>query len=316
MQSENNDNFSPNQHAQHKTFTVAEDAESTRLDVYVNKLMPEYSRTFCQKLISESKILLNGKSVKQSQCIMPLDTISVHIEPAQPLYDGTINRETLAGINIEIIHTEKDFLIINKPAGVMVHKPSPYCTALTVVDWLNNYFHECMDVGHPERPGIVHRLDENTSGLMIIARTNLAHQQFSTLFKTRSIKKEYTAIVEGHPPAAGVIDLPIGRNPIKRNQMTIHGIKPRESLTHYKTLQYFDTYSLVRVQPHTGRTHQIRVHFQAIKHSLIGDSTYGSQSSLINRHALHASQLSFMFLGKSYTFQSPLPEDFQKIIAR
>lgn len=314
MQFENNKDIGIYNNGQRKNFCMAADAHPMRLDLCINKMMPEYSRTFCQRLISQAKVLLNGKPAKQSQLVLPLDTISIHIEPAQPLYDPSINLDDVRAINIEVLHTEKDFLIINKPAGIMVHKPSPYCTEITVVDWLNNYFNECMSVGHPERPGIVHRLDENTSGLMIIARTNIAHQQFTTLFKNRAIKKEYTALVEGHPPAVGVIDLPIGRNPVKRNQMTIHGIKPRESLTHYKTVHYFDHYSLVRVQPHTGRTHQIRVHFQAIKHPLIGDTTYGKQSAFIKRHALHASQLSFIFLGKSYTFQSSLPTDIQKLI--
>jgi 23S rRNA pseudouridine1911/1915/1917 synthase len=296
---------------------VPQDAAPTRVDIYIHDSLNLYSRTFIQRLINESKVLVNGKPVKASTLVVPSDSILISIEPEKPFYSPTFSlqeEEYLTQLEIKVLYEDDDFLVVNKPANLMVHKPSPYCTALTLVDWLYKYFSECIKVGHPERPGIVHRLDKETSGLMIVARTNVAHQHFSTMFKTRAIKKEYKAIVHGHCAPSGIIHLPIGRNPIKRNQMTIHGIEPRDSLTRYEVVRYYDAYTLVDVYPETGRTHQIRVHFKALGHPLIGDTTYGTQSSLIERHALHASTISFNFKGRPFTFHAPLPADMERLL--
>ena len=214
------------------------------------------------------------------------------------------------------MHEDPDFYIIEKPAGLMVHRPSTSSVELTLIDWLVHQVPEIINIGHPERPGIVHRLDKNTTGLLIVPRTSRAHMLFSDLFKNRDIKKTYLAVVRGHPEKEGTIELPIGRDPITRNKMTVNGIEAREAVTRYKVLTYFENAALVEIYPVTGRTHQIRVHFKAIGHPLLGDQLYGTRSPLIKRHALHATQLTFDFKGKPYTFTSTPPQDFELLLSK
>ena len=174
-------------------------------------------------------------------------------------------------------------------------------------------------VGTVDRPGIVHRLDRDTSGLMIIPRTNEAHASMTDMFKDRKIQKTYLAIVMGHPPESGTIDLYVGRHPSMRNKMhhftaLTKQASSRTALTHYEVIQYYDDFSLVKVKPVTGRTHQIRVHFAAIGHPLLADPLYGRKSKLSKRHALHAHQLEFEYKSKSYCFTSQLDSKLQNIL--
>jgi 23S rRNA pseudouridine1911/1915/1917 synthase len=191
---------------------------------------------------------------------------------------------------------------------------------ITLVDWLVKTFKELSDVGHSDRPGIVHRLDRDTSGIMIVARNNCAHAQISDLFKNRKIQKTYHAVVHGHPEKEGIIDLPITRHPVNRNTMmcTIQkdNKKARSALTQYKVLEYFESCSLVEVKPTTGRTHQIRVHFSTIGHPLIGDAVYSKASKKIKRHALHATSLTFTFNGKQHSFNCEAPNDFNLLLKK
>jgi 23S rRNA pseudouridine1911/1915/1917 synthase len=201
-----------------------------------------------------------------------------------------------------------------------MHKTQHETNNYTLVDWLTSHFKEIETVGSIERPGIVHRLDKDSSGLLIIARTNYAHQIFTKLFKDRAIKKTYLALVEGHPEKSGTIDQPIGRHQTHRLRMTTYGasssVPTRHAITHYKVLEYFDNYSLVEFKPETGRTHQIRVHAAFLGHPLVGDTLYASSSPFIKRHALHASSLSFNFEDKLYEFNADLPHDFATLIAQ
>jgi 23S rRNA pseudouridine1911/1915/1917 synthase len=175
-------------------------------------------------------------------------------------------------------------------------------------------------VGAQDRPGIIHRLDKDTSGLMIIPRTHHAYNTFGSLFRNRTIHKTYYALVQGHPPKEGFIDLSIGRHPHIRVKMatfdkekTAHYIKKgyriRTAFTHYRVIKYFTDYALVEFKPTTGRTHQIRVHASAIGHPIIGDETYGSSSVLIQRQALHAAKLQFQFDNEQFSFSINLPDD-------
>jgi 23S rRNA pseudouridine1911/1915/1917 synthase len=174
-----------------------------------------------------------------------------------------------------------------------------------------------------DRPGIVHRLDKDTSGLLLIARTNYAHATFNTLFQTRTIHKTYLALVHGHPPASGTIDLAIGRHPVNRHTMTTFKAgtyeaarhRTRNAFTAYTVLEYFDEYSLLEVKPVTGRTHQIRVHLAALGHPIVGDAVYGTASKLIARQALHAHRLQFMFDGQEHIFTQPLPGDMANVVS-
>ena len=290
---------------------------ASRVDKYLSEQFPLYSRSYFQKLINDGHIVINNKPIdKPSVKLKNHDTVTVTF-PAEPIIDPQDVLEK--NIAIEVIHQDKHFIILAKPADLLVHRTSNKSTAITLVDWLLAHYKEIGNVGYVDRPGIVHRLDKDTSGLLIITRTNYAHSVFSDLFKDRTIQKTYVAVVDGHPPKTGTIDLAIGRHPIKRTSMKTFdqarsdkGI--RHATTHYEVIEYYQDYALVRVKPVTGRTHQIRVHLAAIGHPIVGDPTYGRASKLIKRHALHAAGLSFAFDGKQHSFNLDLPEDMKKLI--
>lgn len=196
----------------------------------------------------------------------------------------------------------------------------------TLVDWLRAFYPDLGQIGLEDRPGIIHRLDKDTSGLIIISRTHRAYKQFGQMFRNRTIQKTYQAIVQGHPESNGIIDLFIGRDPhipvkmtafdTKKAQRYIrHGHKLRHAITHYKVIQYFENYTLLELKPVTGRTHQIRVHLSALGHPIVGDPLYGMPDKKhIKRHALHASDLSFELDNQRFSFSLPLPDDMQTLI--
>ncbi len=285
---------------------------SSRIDLYLPQHFTKYSRNFFQKLINNQFIKLNGKPVtKYSTIVKPGDILDVQFPPVRQIKP---QREVVEPLNVKIIYEHEHFLIINKPAGLIVHPPHHLSTTVTLVDWLVTNFNEVSTVGSSDRPGIIHRLDKDTSGLMIITRTEYAHMVFGALFKDRTISKTYLAIVDGHPLAQGSIDFCIDRHPTDRNKMTHTLFRGRQALTHYTVHEYLRDSALIEAKPITGRTHQIRVHCAGIGHSLIGDSLYGEKSALIGRQALHAHKLSFTFDGKDYEFTADMPEDMVNLL--
>ncbi len=226
--------------------------------------------------------------------------------------------------HVSILYTHEHFLIIHKPSGLTVHKPHAHSNEITVVDWILARYEEIAHIGLIDRPGIVHRIDKNTSGLLIIARTNYGHAAFSKLFKDRMIHKIYLAFVKGHPDRSGTIELAIGRDPVTKTKMialeandlrSYRMPKMRDALTHYQVKHYSDIYSLLEIKLITGRTHQIRAHFAAIGHPLVGDTVYGGpESPYIKRQALHAHSISFVFDGQKFSFSCPIPADMQSLI--
>lgn len=323
-------NYNKNSHLTltNHTFVVEKSFAGQRIDKFLTVVMPLYSRSFFQKMIDEGHISVNQHTAKASSIVHEADLITVNlpVEQKRPVYNP-VNTD----LGIEILHTHEHFFIINKPAHLLVHQTEVPTNEPTVVDWLLSNHHELIEVGSQERPGIVHRLDKETSGLMIIARTNFAHKIFGKLFKDRSISKTYVALVEGHPPQSGTIDLSIGRHPTMRKKMTTHVPDEqlrslttpyrirnqsmiRNAITHYTVREYYKEHSLLELHPQTGRTHQIRVHCAAIGHPLVGDYLYGTPSKAIKRHALHASSLAFNFEGKDFLFEKELPVDFKTVI--
>ena len=294
--------------------TTEENDVGTRIDVLLSQRLSLYSRTFFQKLITKKCVKINGKiATKSKTLIKENDEISITFPENKTVSPKKIIDTDLG---VEIIHEHPDFFIINKPAGLVVHKPSDTKygeSIITLADWMLSKFSELQSVGESDRPGIVHRLDKNTSGIMIIPRKNHVHAIFGDLFRNRKIQKKYVAVVQDHPDKEGTIDFPIARHPKIKIKMTHDVPSGKQSKTNYKVLEYFKDSTLVEAKPITGRTHQIRVHFAAIGHSLIGDTTYGKKSKLINRHALHAQEISFPYKEKDYSFSCKPPEDFSKL---
>jgi len=300
--------------------TVLAGESGMRLDKFLSDRFDSYSRNFFQQLIDKSRVLVNEVSCAKSGVIVKLgDAVNVTFPPERSV---VVSEALDKDIGVEVLHEEEEFLVVYKPAGLLVHTPHHLSVEVTLVDWLLKHYREINDVGYVDRPGIVHRLDKDTSGILVVPRTCRAHAIFTDMFRERRIHKLYYAVVSGHPAERGLIDLPIGRDPHYRSRMK--AFKPteqsagklRDAVTHYKVAQYFREYSLVQVRLVTGRTHQIRVHFAAHGHPLIGDLLYGRQSRRLPRHALHAYELSFKFGGCDYRFSCPMPEDFQNFLAQ
>jgi 23S rRNA pseudouridine1911/1915/1917 synthase len=299
---------------------IAEPSEAgQRIDKYITQHFTQYSRSFLQKLFDQNQVILNKhKAIKPSYILKYGDQISITFQQETPTKSI---KEIPAQLNITIVAKHDDFLIIDKPAGLVVHAPTQNYDDFTLTDWIVQTHEEIAHVGLIDRPGIVHRLDKDTSGLMIIPRTNHAHATLTEMFKQRKIQKTYLALVLGHPEREGTIDYFIGRHPTIKNKMhhfsqTTKRTSSKDAVTHYQVLQYFKDYSLVKVKPVTGRTHQIRVHFAALGYPLLADFVYGQKSKIIKRHALHAHQLEFEYEGQKYQFTSELPQDLQNVLEK
>jgi 23S rRNA pseudouridine1911/1915/1917 synthase len=287
-------------------FTVASTGE--RLDKFVAEQC-QVSRSYAQKLIDDEQVAVNGRAAKVSQKINAGDRIAVSIPPPLPI--------SLApeDIPLKVVHEDKDLIVVDKPAGLLVHPAAGQHSGTLV----NAILARCPDLGEINgsiRPGIVHRLDKDTSGLMMVAKNEAAQRSLSRQIKQRSVKKGYLALVLGHlTPEHGAIDAPIGRHPRDRKRMAVVS-RGREARTEYKVIKYFDDYTLVEAMPETGRTHQIRVHFAAIGHSIFGDHIYGKKSPLLSRQFLHAHRLGFKLpsSGEFVEFRAELPPDLEEVL--
>lgn len=295
-----------------KTVKISCDDENcpsqVRLDSFLIEHISDYSRTYFQKLVKQGLITVNGSVVNKSFLVKSGDSIDISF-PEPPTFDVEP-----AEVKFDILAKYDDFLIINKPAGLTVHHSKEQVIEPTLVHGLLYKFKEFCEFDNSERPGIVHRLDKQTSGLLVVARNQKALIHLSKLFKDRQVEKQYLAVVKGHPDPSGTIDLPIGRHPVERNKMSHVSYVGKRAVTHYKVEQYYDECALVSVRIETGRTHQIRVHFAANGHRLLGDSMYGIKSKLISRQALHSWKLGFSYEGEKFSFTCPVPEDFRKLL--
>jgi 23S rRNA pseudouridine1911/1915/1917 synthase len=294
--------------------TASSGTNSMRIDSFLIKKFPDLSRSYFQKLISVDLVTVNESSVNKSFLVKLGDKIQVSFPVPQ--------RPDLVPMDLdfEIVGTDKDFIIINKPSGLIVHRtnrgelsfdePEP-----TLVNGLLYRFNDFSEFDDNERPGIVHRIDKNTSGLMIVARNIKSQIGLSKLFRDRLVNKAYLAVVKGHPDPEGKIDFPVGRHPVDRKKMSHVSYEGRPALTYYKVLKYYDESSLVSVKIVTGRTHQIRVHFAALGHGILGDDLYGVKSKFIKRQALHSWKLAFEFNGNKFDYLCTVPEDFRRLIS-
>jgi 23S rRNA pseudouridine1911/1915/1917 synthase len=287
-----------------------------RLDRYLVSQSAEVSRTSVQQLIVDGAVLVNGRPSKPGYALRTGD--EVQILASKPKDQASAARPQ--PIPLDVVYEDPDVLIINKAAGMVVH-PAPGHHDDTLVNALLAHYPDLQKDVENQRPGIVHRLDKDTSGLIIVARNAAAQAALLGQMKRHEIVKRYLALVEGVVALdRGSIDAPIGRNPRHRQQMAITAIGSREARTHFRVLERFAHHTLLLLELETGRTHQIRVHLKAIGHPIVGDPVYGSGSTMrgvkLKRQFLHAYQLKFTHpsTGAVITVEAPLPDDLQAVL--
>lgn len=293
-------------------FEVGEEDAGKRIDLFLAQELKKdgFSRSFLQQLILNKGVLLNNQPVKPHHKLRVRDSVKVNI-PKLPAAGITITGEE---ISLKIIYEDNDIMVIDKPAGLVVH-PGAGNQSGTLVNALLAYTANLSSV-NPRRPGIVHRLDKETSGVMVIARNNAAHLNLVEQFSAHTIKRRYIALVSASMELdEGVIDLPIGRHKKDFRRQSVSFVHSKHALTRYKVLKRFSKATLLELIPETGRTHQLRVHLAHLGHPILGDAKYGRKSDFI-RLALHARELGFGHPGNSkfISFQSELPLEFNNFI--
>jgi len=304
-------------------FVVPEALSGERLDRCLSQLEPSWTRSRARKLITGGHVTLNGRTAKPAAVVAPGDEVEVDEPPLQTL-DARPEP-----IELEILHEDPDLLVIDKPAGLVIH-PAAGNPSGTLVNALLHHCGDLSGIGGVERPGIVHRLDKDTTGVMVVAKSDRAHLALSLAFRRRQVEKTYLAVCYGVPhESEGVIEAPIGRHPRERQQMAVVS-GGRTARTRYTVEERFAGASLVSCRPVTGRTHQIRVHLAHLGHALVGDALYaGRQWRTLSdpraaaacrsfpRQALHAWRLAFdhPVSGERVTFTAPLPADLEALLA-
>jgi 23S rRNA pseudouridine1911/1915/1917 synthase len=296
-----------------ETFNYGNEDEK-RLDVFLTARLTEFSRSRIQGLIKDGFVKVMGQTItKSGQVLCPGELIEIRIPP--PVPSGLIAEE----IPLDIIFENDDLVVVNKPAGMVVH-PSPGHSSGTLVHAALGHIPELEGIGGEERPGIVHRLDKETSGLIIVAKNEHAHHWLQEQFKSRKVEKIYLALVDGRPPTpAGRVEAPVGRNTTHRKLMAVVPLeKGREAVSEYRTLESFPNHTLLEVHPLTGRTHQIRVHLAFLGCPVVADKVYGKHKPTVdlNRHFLHANELKIVLPGDKLAriFETPLPQELLLVL--
>ncbi len=322
MNSENNDHIID----EPIEFTIkSKEVAGERIDKHLSKKFPGHSRRFLQQLIDDSEVKVNGKKTVSRYRIKVDDVITVKL-PDRPV-KLKLEAEDL---NLDIVYEDENILLINKPAGMICHPADRHRHLTGTV--VNAVLHHCKEnlsgINGVLRPGIIHRLDRYTSGLLIVGKSDAGHKHMARVIKERWIEKTYLTLLKGRlKPRTGSVDAPIGRDIKNRYKQAVGGLNARDALTHYEVLEYLeeDDVSLVRVQIVTGRTHQIRVHFASIGYPVMGDDMYGDEKVNahflkkygLDRQFLHAWKLKFRIPGddKDMEFTGEIPEDLKKVLS-
>jgi 23S rRNA pseudouridine1911/1915/1917 synthase len=306
------------------TITVPEDSDGTRLDRFLVSVLPEHSRSQIQRLIKDGHVRVGGREAKANQPVKVGQQIAVEIPaPVDPVPQAE-------ALPLPILYQDSDLIVVDKPAGMVVHPAAGHASG-TLVNALLHHVDDLSGIGGEKRPGIVHRLDRGTSGLLVVAKNDAAHEELSRQFREREVEKEYVALVWGEVMAGRRIDAPIGRDPSNRKKMSAEPSKrerrSREAVTRIVRAEHFGrTLTLANVAIHTGRTHQIRVHLSAIGHPIVGDPLYGGVHRRVpgdlravthlDRPFLHAARLAFTHPSdeRRMEFTSTLPDDLQRVL--
>jgi 23S rRNA pseudouridine1911/1915/1917 synthase len=302
------------------TLTVPAESDGSRLDLFLAAVLPDRSRSQIQRLIKDGHVTVSGRAAKPNLAVRSGQAITVDVP--DPV-DAEPRPEALP---LRILYQDTDLAVVDKPAGMVVH-PAAGHAAGTLVNALLHHVTDLSGIGGEKRPGIVHRLDRGTSGLMVIAKHDASHEELARQFHDREVEKEYIALVWGDVQAGRRIDAPIGRDPANRKKMSARSRRSREAVTRIVRAEHLSpAMTLVQVAIHTGRTHQIRVHLSAIGHPVVGDALYGGVHRRVpgdlhavthlTRPFLHAARLIFKHPGdgRRMEFTSDIPEDLQAVL--
>ncbi len=306
----------------HHTLTaiIPDEATGLRVDQALSQLFSQFSRSQLQNLIKAGQVKVDGENPRTRDKVLGGESVVLQFEDV-PQIDWQAEE-----LPLEIVYEDDDLLVVNKPVGVVVHPAAGHASGTLC----NALLHHHPDAELLPRAGVIHRLDKDTSGLLVVAKTPTTYQQLVSMMQEREIKREYLAVVYGAMTAGGTIDEPIGRHPVDRKRMAVKPLG-KDAVTHYRIKQRFDNHTVIDVQLETGRTHQIRVHMAYIHYPIVGDQTYGGRLRIpkgcadelktylqsFKRQALHARKLSFIHpvTQQPLEFSSPLPEDIVNLIA-
>ncbi|KMT21439.1 RluA family pseudouridine synthase [Clostridium cylindrosporum] len=295
-------------------FTIDKEDANKRIDVYLSENIEDMSRSQIKKLIDDETVKVNGKIIKSNYKTKENDSLEITIPEPK-------NLELIAeDIDIDIIYEDDDIAVVNKAKGMVVHPAAGNYTG-TLVNALLYKCNNLSSINGVIRPGIVHRIDKDTSGVLVIAKNDMAHRSLSEQIKNHTVKRCYLALTEGVIKVdSGTVNAPIGRHPVERKKMAITEKNSRHAITHFKVIERFQRNTLIEARLETGRTHQIRVHMAHLGYPLVGDPVYGfkKQKFNIKGQALHARTLGFMHprTGEYVEFSSDIPDDFKRVLSR
>ncbi len=294
---------------------VENDTAGERLDKYLSIMLPDQSRSYLQKLIKDGQVLVNGEGAKPGLKLDESDEVTVELPE---LKDPEILPEN---IPLDILYEDDSLLFVNKPKGMVVHPAPGHYTGTLVNAVMYHCGDELSGINGVLRPGIVHRIDKDTTGVLVICKTDQAHRSVAEQLKVHSITRVYRAIVHGViREEEGTVDAPIGRHPADRKRMAVNERNGKRAVTHYRVLQRFEKFTYIECRLETGRTHQIRVHMASIHHPLLGDTVYGTGKSVknVDGQVLHAMVLGLIHpvTGQYLEVEAPLPEYFRNLLER
>ena len=296
-------------------YLVPEEQEDVRIDRYLAESCESLSRSYIQKLLKNGEVLVDGKAVKASYRVCPGDQVLVDIpEAVQPEIQAQ-------DMELDILYEDSDVILVNKPKGMVVHPAAGHLNDTLVNGLMAHCRDQLSGINGVMRPGIVHRIDMDTTGVLIACKNDFAHNQIAAQLKEHSITRKYLAVVHGViKEDEGTVDAPIGRHPVERKKMSVNEKNGRHAVTHYRVLRRFSGYTYIECQLETGRTHQIRVHMASIGHPLVGDEVYGPRQCpfSLQGQTLHAAVLGFIHprTGEYLEFWAPLPEYFEKLLKK